>query len=129
MEAMNSHKLTYFTPFLHFQFHAMLLTQFPKLLSPLGHMTPSRHLSILTGRLSQCLTNHKLATFHPSALALGLLSLELETVSRDWLTLSMMFQRLIGVSISCNRKEAMDICFRYSDFRLPLEKSEFCFLL
>ncbi|XP_071786472.1 cyclin-I-like [Asterias amurensis] len=79
-------------------FHAMLLTQFPKLLSPLGHMTPSRHLSILTGRLSQCLTNHKLATFHPSALALGLLSLELETVSRDWLTLSTMFQRLIGVN-------------------------------
>ncbi|XP_038055673.1 cyclin-I-like [Patiria miniata] len=78
-------------------FHAMLLTQVPHLLAPLGQMTPSRHLSILTGRLSQCLANHQLATFRPSVLALALLSLELEVVSRDWLTLSMMFQRLIGV--------------------------------
>ncbi|XP_022086289.1 cyclin-I-like [Acanthaster planci] len=78
-------------------FHAMLLTQAPQLLTALGHMTPSRHLSLLTGRLSQCMVNHQLATFRPSALALGLLSLELEVVSRDWLMLSMMFQRLIGV--------------------------------
>lgn len=78
-------------------FHALLMTQRPTLLEDLHHMTPSRHLSMLTGRLSQCMTNHKLAACRGSTLALAMLSLELEVLAEDWLPLTIVLQRMVGV--------------------------------
>eukprot|EP00057_Strongylocentrotus_purpuratus_P034161 XP_794154.2 PREDICTED: cyclin-I [Strongylocentrotus purpuratus] len=78
-------------------FHALLMTQRPTLLEDLHHMTPSRHLSMLTGRLSQCMTNHQLAACRGSTLALAMLSLELEVLAEDWLPLTIVLQRMVGV--------------------------------
>ncbi|XP_077983595.1 cyclin-I-like [Glandiceps talaboti] len=75
--------------------HAMLVSGCPHLVVGLGQMSPSRHLSILTGRLQQCVGNHRLASFRGSILALALLSLELEILVPDWLAVTIMMQRFI----------------------------------
>lgn len=76
-------------------FHAILVTQQPQLLAPLGQLSPSRHLSILTSRLSRCLTHHEVAIYSGSTLALSLLSLELEVLTPEWLALTIMLQRML----------------------------------
>ncbi|XP_072024575.1 cyclin-I-like [Amphiura filiformis] len=78
-------------------FHAIVLTQQQQLLAPLGHMTPARHLNILTSRLCRCLTSHKMAVYPGSTLALSLFSLELEVLSPDWLALTFMLQRILEI--------------------------------
>lgn len=78
-------------------FHAILVTQQPRLLAPLGQLTPSRHLSVLTSRLSRCLTHHEVAIYSGSTLALSLLSLELQVLTPDWLALTIMFQRMLQI--------------------------------
>lgn len=82
--------------FLH-NIHALLLAGCPHLMNRLGQMTPSRHLSILTARLHQCVCNHRLSAFRGSVLALSLLSLELEILVPDWLAVTIMLQRFIKV--------------------------------
>ncbi|XP_002733315.1 cyclin-I-like [Saccoglossus kowalevskii] len=82
--------------FLH-NLHALLVFGCPHFLSRLGQMSPSRHLSILTARLLQCVCNNRLTAFRGSVLALALLSLELEILVPDWLAVTMMLQRLIKV--------------------------------
>ena len=97
------------------------MAQRPTLLEDLHHMTPSRHLSMLTGRLSQCMTNHQLAAYRGSTLALAMLSLELEVLAEDWLPLTIVLQRMVGVSKTfCNplniagiRKGATSSFFTY----------------
>ena len=93
------------------QFHAILVTQQPQLLAPLGQLSPSRHLSILTSRLSRCLTHHEVAIYSGSTLALSLLSLELEVLTPEWLALTIMLQRMLQVRDECSQSlQPLQLC-------------------
>ncbi|XP_071504194.1 cyclin-I-like [Diadema antillarum] len=104
-------------------FHAMLLSQRPTLLEDLHHMTPSRHLSMLTGRLSQCMTNHQLAAHRGSTLALAMLSLELEVLAADWLPLTIVLQRMVQVDsqwlIHCRELITFTLFGHSASHRMP----------
>lgn len=84
-------------PLCPLQFHAMVLScKAPSLAgllgsssSPGGGMSPSQHLALLTQRLLLCLADLSLlGQTRGSTLALGLLTLELESCCPDWLALT-----------------------------------------
>ncbi|XP_033110970.1 cyclin-I-like [Anneissia japonica] len=77
--------------------HARLLAHHPQLLNGLGHMTASRHLSILTTRLLTSLSNGVLSQYSGSTIAVSLLSLELERLTPAWLSIIIMMQDTVKV--------------------------------
>lgn len=95
--------------FLHMM-HTVMMWRFPHLLTNLKDMTPSRHLALLTRKLLMCLCRADLAQDRPSALALALISLELEQVFPHWLSLLVTMQSLTQVGndqlISCRERMA-----------------------
>ncbi|KAL3880770.1 hypothetical protein ACJMK2_032985 [Sinanodonta woodiana] len=85
--------------FLHI-IHAMLVCYYPQLLSGLHHMTPSRHLALLSKNLFVCLCHHQLAVgFCPITLALAVISLDLEQITPSWLTIITMIQQTVEVEV------------------------------
>ncbi|XP_071949753.1 cyclin-I-like [Antedon mediterranea] len=77
--------------------HAQLIEHHPQLLNGLGHMTASRHLSILTTRLIISLGNGVLSQYSGSNIAVSLLSLELERLTPAWLSIIIMLQDTVKV--------------------------------
>uniref|UniRef100_A0A3Q3KZ04 Cyclin-I n=1 Tax=Labrus bergylta TaxID=56723 RepID=A0A3Q3KZ04_9LABR len=73
--------------FLHI-FHAMVLSCRSGFLDSMLGLNRSQHLSMLTRRLYQCLSDHTLIQLRGSMLALALITLELETCCPDWLALT-----------------------------------------
>ncbi|MEE6460284.1 hypothetical protein FKM82_000908 [Ascaphus truei] len=73
--------------FLHI-FHAIALTVSPRLLDEMPEMNPSQRVALLTRQLLQCMASYQLMQFKGSMLALALLSLEMEKLLPDWLTLT-----------------------------------------
>ncbi|XP_075462920.1 cyclin-I isoform X1 [Ascaphus truei] len=73
--------------FLHI-FHAIALTVSPRLLDEIPEMNPSQRVALLTRQLLQCMASYQLMQFKGSMLALALLSLEMEKLLPDWLTLT-----------------------------------------
>jgi len=61
-------------------------------------MTPSRHLSILSRNLFYCLCNHKMVSFRPITLTLGIVSLEFEQITPGWLSIINTVQKMVDVS-------------------------------
>lgn len=102
-------KTTTALDFLHMM-HTVMMWRFPHLLTSLKDMTPSRHLALLTRKLLLCLCRADLAQDRPSALALALISLELEQVFPHWLTLLVALQNVTQVGnaqlISCRERMA-----------------------
>lgn len=82
--------------FLHI-IHGMLMSYFPQLLTGLSDMTPSRHLGLLMRRLFCCYSNHRLTSFRPVTLAMTLVSLELEQISTNWLSMVIMVQQMAKI--------------------------------
>lgn len=76
-------------------FHALLLSNYPSLLEQFVHVSPSKHLGLLTEKLKRCLTYHPLLAFRASTLALSLISLELEVFMPDWLSVTYFMQNII----------------------------------
>ncbi|XP_070552918.1 cyclin-I-like [Ptychodera flava] len=75
-------------------FHALLIVG-TDMRASLGEMYPAYHRQILTQRLQQCVTSHSLVKFRGSVLALALISLDLECLLPDWLSILIMMQRVI----------------------------------
>ncbi|KAM4807766.1 cyclin-I [Rhinophrynus dorsalis] len=73
--------------FLHI-FHAMALTASRQLLDGMPNMNPSQHVALLTKQLLQCMASYQLLHFKGSMLALALLSLDMENLLPDWLSLT-----------------------------------------
>ncbi|XP_037547673.1 cyclin-I isoform X1 [Nematolebias whitei] len=73
--------------FLHI-FHAMVVSCRSGFLDSSSGLNPSQHLARLTQRLNICLADHTLLQLRGSMLALGLLTLELESCCPDWLVLT-----------------------------------------
>ncbi|KAM4707591.1 cyclin-I [Discoglossus pictus] len=73
--------------FLHI-FHAMALTASPELLDRMPEVTPSQHVALLTRQLLQCMASYQLLQFKGSMLALALLTLDMEKLLPDWLSLT-----------------------------------------
>lgn len=65
--------------------YALLLTQQPRLLDHVPQVTVSRQLAMLTEKLMICAIDHHLLSLPPAALAVAILSLELELFSSEWL--------------------------------------------
>lgn len=70
--------------FLHI-FHAIAVSNRPQLLFSMPRQNPSQHLDILTELLLHCMACNQLLQFKGSMLALSMVSLEMEKVTRDWL--------------------------------------------
>jgi len=82
-----------------FQFYALLLYNVPALLDGCTTLTPEQHLHLLSCKLQLCLARHPVLTFRPSTLALAVLSLELEMFRPDWLSITLILQRMAHVSL------------------------------
>lgn len=78
-------------------FHALLMSNCPHLLDQFTHMTPSRQMSVITGKLTSCMARHEMTAFSPSTLALSIISLELELFWKDWLAATFTLQRMVQV--------------------------------
>ncbi|KAK7496512.1 hypothetical protein BaRGS_00012164 [Batillaria attramentaria] len=102
-------KTTTAIDFLHMM-HTVMMWRFPHLLTSLKDMNPSRHLALLTRKLLICLCHADLARDRPSAVALALISLELEQIFPQWLSLLMALQNVAQVGndelISCRERMA-----------------------
>ncbi|XP_034565249.1 cyclin-I [Notolabrus celidotus] len=85
--------------FLHI-FHAMVLSCRSGFLDSMLRLNRSQHLSMLTRRLYQCLSDHTLIQLRGSMLALALITLELETCCPDWLALTIDLQRKAQIDSS-----------------------------
>lgn len=79
-------------------FYALLLYNFPALLDGCTTLTAEQHLSLLSCKLQLCLARHPVLTFRPSTLALAVLSLELEMFRPDWLSITLILQRMAHIS-------------------------------
>lgn len=67
--------------------HALLMCYYPLLLKDLVNMTPTQHLTIISRNLFHCLCSHQLVRYRPITLSLAVLSLELEQITSDWLSI------------------------------------------
>ncbi|XP_016042241.1 cyclin-I isoform X2 [Erinaceus europaeus] len=73
--------------FLHI-FHAIAVSTRPQLLFSLPKLSPSQHLAVLTKQLLHCMAFNQLLQFKGSMLALAMVSLEMEKLIPDWLSLT-----------------------------------------
>ncbi|KAI0240597.1 Cyclin-I [Lamellibrachia satsuma] len=79
-------------------FYALLLYNVPRLLNGCTTLTPQQHLQLLSCKLQLSLARHPVLTFRPSTLALAVLSLELEMFRSDWLSITIILQRIAHIS-------------------------------
>ncbi|XP_074651739.1 cyclin-I-like [Tubulanus polymorphus] len=104
--------------FLHI-FHTMLLSSNPQLFGSHSHLTPAYQLSALTTKLKFCLAHHQLVAFRPSTLALAVLSLEMESYTGEWFSLTCYLQHLAQIDsrrlIHC--REAVASCLSSSQYK------------
>lgn len=88
--------------FLHI-IHSLMMCYYPQLLEDVANMTPSRHLSILTRNMFHCVCNHKMVKFRPITLTLAVMSLELEQITPNWLTIINTVQKLADIEVTSLR--------------------------
>lgn len=79
--------------------HSLLMCYYPQLLEDVANMTPSRHLTILTRNVFYCVSNHKMVKFRPITLTLAIISLELEQVTPNWLSIISTVQKIADIEI------------------------------
>jgi len=65
--------------------YALLLCQQPRLLDHVPQVTVSRQLAMITEKLILCQIDHHLLSVPPAALAVAILSIEMELFSSEWL--------------------------------------------
>uniref|UniRef100_A0A2K5E2M8 Cyclin-I n=1 Tax=Aotus nancymaae TaxID=37293 RepID=A0A2K5E2M8_AOTNA len=81
--------------FLHI-FHAIAVSTRPQLLFSLPKLSPSQHLAVPTKQLLHYMACNQLLQFRGSMLALAMVSLEMEKLIPDWLSLTIeLLQKLI----------------------------------
>lgn len=78
--------------------HGLLMSCYPRLLDGLIHMTPSQHLSMMMRKIFHCLGNHQLAVLSPIRLVLSIVSLELEQITPNWLSIVNMVQQVAEIN-------------------------------
>lgn len=82
--------------FLH-TIHVVLIMHYPHLLSSQSNQSPSEHLAVVMRKMIRCLAWHGLLHYRPSAIALALISLELEQITPGWLRLVLALQRMTNI--------------------------------
>lgn len=85
--------------FLHI-FHALVLCCRWERVGGVLALSRSQHVALLRGRLQHCLGRHRLLGLRGSALALCLLSLELEALCPDWLQITLQLLQRTQIDIS-----------------------------
>lgn len=92
--------------FLHL-YHSFLVSMRPDLLNGFPPMSPSQHLHQVTQVLEECLLHHQLMGFPPSAMALAVLSLDLEAFCPYWSNATLALQKLAQIDqqdlLSCRK--------------------------